>query len=93
MTVKIEPRQPKRARTFAGATCLTGLALFGLEVLAGQALVEMGAQAYALSVQQGESASVLARPALAHMVLCHVVGRRPFQVGNPFVCVGQVQRN
>lgn len=54
-------------------SCLTGFALFGLEILAGQAFVEMTAQAYALSVQQGESGSVLTRLALAHIVLCHVV--------------------
>lgn len=53
---------------------LTGvLGLFALEILAGPAFVEIAAQADALSVQQGESASIVTWPALAHTVLCHVI--------------------
>lgn len=56
------------------------LSIVDLVILAGQAFVQVWAQAHAPPAQQSQSGPVVTRLTLAHVVLCHVVRSGPLQV-------------
>ena len=65
----------------------------GFEVLAGQAVEHVRAETQAKAVDERHRAPVLARLALAHVVLGHVVRDGALQVGHPGAGVRHVQRD
>lgn len=72
---------------------LTCLFRFVLAVLAGQAFIQVRTHADTLPIQQSQSAAVVTRLTLAHVVLGRVVCCGPLQVGYPGVGVRHIQWN
>lgn len=61
--------------------------------LAGKAFKVQWAQAYAIAIYLGHSATILAWLALTHTVLCHVFIQGPLQVLPPWLGIREVQRD